>query len=233
MKINKIHFDSIDSTNNYARNTAGKLALPALITAAEQTKGRGRNGKSFYSPANTGLYMTVLFKANENFGLITPCAAVCVCEALREYGAYGCRIKWVNDIYLDGKKICGILTERFSVNSEVYTSIGIGINLTTVSFPEEAGPAGSLGKDIPAQELAELIAWKILACNENPDRDRILRQYEAALFIKGKTVTFIIEGVKHRAKVTGINENCNLTLTDDEGNEHVLTSGEISIVINE
>ena len=77
MKINKIHFDSIDSTNNYARNTAGKLALPALITAAEQTKGRGRNGKSFYSPANTGLYMTVLFSADTLFEVYRARFALC------------------------------------------------------------------------------------------------------------------------------------------------------------
>ena len=108
--INKVTLDCIDSTNNYVKENISALPLPSLVTAEKQTAGRGRQGKSFYSPDKTGLYMTLAFEAPVCCDLLTPAAAVAVCLELEATGTNP-QIKWVNDIYLGNLKICGILAE--------------------------------------------------------------------------------------------------------------------------
>jgi BirA family biotin operon repressor/biotin-[acetyl-CoA-carboxylase] ligase len=130
-------FESIDSTNTEARRRAasGKSA-PALIIANSQTAGRGRLGRSFYSPASTGLYMTAVFEASAAFEstvLLTTAAAVSVARAIERLAGITVGIKWVNDLYLNDKKICGILCERSGDN----VIIGIGVNVNQTAFPPE------------------------------------------------------------------------------------------------
>ena len=137
-------FESLDSTNNEAkRETAnGKTDKPLLIISEEQTLGRGRNGRNFYSPKGTGLYFSLVTSPKSDLTSavgITSYAAVCVVEAIKELTGTDTKIKWVNDIYLDGKKLCGILTEAvsdFETGTVSNIIIGIGINLKTATLPD-------------------------------------------------------------------------------------------------
>ncbi len=226
--LNVIHFDEITSTNDYVRENASFLTLPCLVTAKQQTKGRGREGKSFYSPKDTGVYFTLLFRASENFDFITPAAAVCVCREIKKLTGIETQIKWVNDIFLEGKKIGGILGERFSVKGESLTAVGIGINLTTKEFPEDLPLASSLGKEVDKNQLSLSFANSLLEINKRPNREEIFTEYSNRLFIVGKTVSFALNGKIFRGKAVGINEDFNL-LVDCEGEIFTLSSGEISI----
>ncbi len=223
--INKITLDCVDSTNNYAKQNISALPLPSLITAEMQTAGRGRHGKSFYSPDKTGLYMTLVFEAPEACELLTAAAAVAVCLELEAYGIKP-QIKWVNDIYLDGLKICGILAECFVQERKKYIALGIGINISTKDFPDDIPNAGSLNISCDKAVLADKIARRFLSLT---DSKYILNEYEKRLFVIDKTVTYTKNGTEYTAKVKGINNLCNLIVFRTDGSEDILSSGEISI----
>ncbi len=229
MEFNRIHFDSIDSTSSYARRNASNLPLPCIITASHQTNGRGRTGKSFFSPDGTGLYMTLLIKANPNADLITPAAAVAVCKAIEESTDILPGIKWVNDIFVDCKKVCGILSECFCIDGVTYIAVGVGVNLTTKDFPDDLPQASSLGTDCEKDSLAIIIATGISDYIENPDNGYVLSEYKKRLFVIGKMITYERNGDVFFAKVDGINEFCNLCVTTEDGKKDLLSSGEISI----
>ena len=230
MEINKMHFDTIDSTNTYAKENAVSLPLPTLITAYKQTKGRGRHGKSFYSEKG-GIYFSVLFKANENFDLITPACAVSVYKSIKELCGIETDIKWVNDLYFQEKKICGILVERFIKNDIVYTCAGIGINLNTETFPSDLTMAGSIKTNIDGKAIAEKATEYLLKYNENYNRNELLKEYDNRLFIKGKEISYSINNEEFTGNVIGINNDCNLIVENSKGNTDILSSGEISIKI--
>lgn len=229
--FNKIFLQSIPSTNSYAKENASDLPMPSLIIADEQTAGRGRQGKSFFSPKDTGLYMTCVFPAPQNCELLTPAAAVAVCNALEKIGANP-KIKWVNDIFIDGLKVCGILAECFNCKGKIYIALGVGINLKTVNFPDELlCVAGSVNTDCSKTVLAEEIANSILEYVRNQDNAHILCEYEKRLFIIGKKISYQKNNEVFSAEVKGINENCNLIVIKDDGQTEILSSGEISIKI--
>lgn len=224
-KLNFLKFDILPSTNNYARENIDKLTLPCVIIANMQTAGRGRRGNSFYSPAGTGLYMTAVFEAPDDCSLLTPLAAVAVCKVLESKG-FEPKIKWVNDIFIDNKKICGILTEIFNYKGSSIIALGIGINITTTNFPDELDCASSLGKDIDKDSLAKEITETILELTDNKS---ITDEYSERLFIIGKRINYKKNNIEYTATVKGINEVCNLIVTLADGSEDILSSGEISI----
>lgn len=231
MNYSRIHFDSVDSTSSYARRNASLLETPCIITASYQTNGRGRQGKSFFSPKDTGLYMTLLLQEEPNASLITPAAAVAVCKAIESLTDIKPSIKWVNDIFVDEKKVCGILSECFRENGKTYISVGIGINLTTTDFPPELFQAASLGVECPKENLSLLIADGISEYIAHPDDEYILNEYRKRLFIIGRKITYEKNGSSFEATVCDINENCNLIVQTDNGNSDILSSGEISIKV--
>ncbi len=229
MDYHRIHFESVDSTSSYARRNASMLKTPCIITASHQTNGRGRRGKSFFSPKDTGLYMTLLTNAQPNANLITPAAAVAVCKAIEETTHIKPSIKWVNDIFVEGKKVCGILTECFCENGKTYIAVGIGINLTTSKFPSELTQAASLGINCSKENLSQLIADRITEYTYLPDDSEILKEYRKRLFVLGKKITYEKNGSVFSATVKDINENCNLIVQRDDKSFDTLSSGEISI----
>jgi len=229
-EIHSLFFDTIPSTNTYAKENIGTLILPALIIANGQTAGRGRQGKSFFSPCDTGLYMTLVFEAPKSCSLLTPAAAVNVCTVLQNYGVDP-KIKWVNDIFVDGHKICGILTECFSFEGKNYIALGIGINLTTAEFPDDLQIAGSAGIECDRQKLAFEISENILEYVYNPDDEHIINEYRKFLFILKKQITYSKNNISYSATVIDINEQCNLIVERVDGSADTLSSGEISIKI--
>ena len=204
--------------------------MPSLIIANEQTAGRGRRGNSFFSPKDTGLYMTLVFEEKGNSELLTPLSAVAVCETLENIGTNP-QIKWVNDVFIGGKKVCGILTERYIYNGKSYIILGIGINISTVDFPKELITAGSLNIDCNKDILAETISQKILDYVNNPDDNAIINKYRSRLFIIGKDVSYFKNNIKYSGTVKDITSLCNLIIVLPDGKEDILSSGEISIIL--
>ena len=233
-----IVLDSIDSTNNEAKRliSAGKRGVFAVI-ANEQTAGRGRGEHSFYSPGETGIYMSLVTTPElpiEKAVLSTVAAAVAVCEAIESMTDKKPMIKWVNDIFVDCKKVCGILTESVSDPQAVsHPSIvtGIGINVSTVDFPDEikafAGSVNTEKLDRNAM-IAEIIN-RLIHYSVNLSDEKIKTYYRSHSLVLGKRITFRQNSQKYSAKAVEIGPDCSLTVELDNGTLKTLTSGEISI----
>lgn len=153
-------FETTDSTNIRAKSLARSGAEDGtLVLAEKQTAGRGRRGKSFFSPKGGGLYMSLVLRPGEgscDIQLLTIAAATAVCLSLEKLAGIKPQIKWVNDIYLDEKKLCGILCEKNSDTDAVI--VGIGINLAGEVFPQELeGIACALNAPVSRNELAAAV----------------------------------------------------------------------------
>jgi len=228
--INTIKFESLPSTNTYVKKNITSIPVPSIIIADNQTAGRGRQGKKFYSPDSTGLYMTLVFELSFEHTLITCAAAIAVCNALEEYNIKA-NIKWVNDIFVEKSKVCGILTELFKSNNKSYVALGIGINLTTQNFPDDIPFAGSINIECDRIILANRIAEIFFKTLKTMDDSQIKSEYENRLFVLNKEIQYIKNGIMFNATVKGINELCHLIVEKENGETDTLFSGEISIKI--
>ena len=245
-KISRIiYLPEVDSTNNYAKRLAlSGAAHGTLIAANHQTSGRGRHGHTFESPAGTGLYMSLILKPKvdaEHFQMITIADAVAVCMAIEElYPEIREKlgIKWVNDIYLRGRKITGILTEAVSSfeSGEIESVVtGIGINVTTKNFPAEfADRAGAVfdgdnyvfGRD----ELCAHVADNIMDFAENLDSPELIDAYRKRSILLGQDITYMQNDVKCRGHVEGIDDAGGLVILNEAGERETLRSGEVFMV---
>ncbi len=232
-------FGTIDSTNNEAkRMLESGFSCFALIAAETQTGGRGRLGRSFYSPESTGLYFTIIippcFPAEEAT-LLTPAAAVATVRVLEKFSGENLKIKWVNDIYKEDKKICGILAEAvldISGGGFAGFAVGIGINLSTVDFPEDiADIAASLKTDADRNEIAAGIARELFAFAKNLSAREFLPEYREHSLVTGKKIHFIKDGEKTNATALGIDDDGGLTVKLENGEVTTLRGGEISVRI--
>ncbi len=230
-------YKTTDSTSTRAKKAISDgLISNAIFAAAEQTNGRGRYGKSFYSPSSTGLYFSVVLHPDALISdsvAITAAAAVAVCEVIEAQTKKHPQIKWVNDIYIDNKKVCGILTEAVSdfesgrVQSVI---IGIGVNLTTEDFPDEIKDiATSVGENIDKNEfIAETYKRLKQYCRELALRG-FMDKYRANSLVIGKSITFSRNGVDYTATAKQILDDGALCVVTDGGEAMILSSGEISI----
>ena len=229
-------YKSIDSTNTEAKRSAMLGAAHGTVIAADtQTNGRGRHGHSFYSPAGTGLYLSVVLKPEKPLAdctLTTIAAADALADTIEELTDCKPEIKWVNDILVDGRKVCGILTEAISdIESGMAEAIivGAGVNISTRDFPPEiADTAGSLKSSVTRNKLAAGIISRLLDYTAEADSKRILSDYRRRSAALGETVTFTRNGKLITALATEINDAGNLIVQTSNGTE-VLKSGEISI----
>lgn len=230
-----LYYSSVDSTNNEAKRlvSAGSNS-PMLIVAEEQTSGRGRQGKSFYSPPLTGIYMTLVTHPMSKLTdavTATTAAAVAVCKAIEELTELKPKIKWVNDVYLNGKKICGILTEAvtdFETQTVSSVIIGIGINIKTVSFPNEVENAASLNVNISRVKLTAHIANNLnrILCY---DYSEFINYYISHSMIIGEKINFIKNAKVTPATAIDIDSTGGLVVQLENGDITTLRSGEISI----
>ena len=232
-----------DSTNNYAKKLAMSGASHGtLIAANHQTAGRGRHGHIFISPPGTGLYMTLMLRPNveaAKFQMITIAAAVAVSLAVEElYHGAVTGIKWVNDIYLRGRKIAGILTEAISSfeSGEIECVItGIGINVSTKNFPPELSQtAGAIFTDgnilFGRDELCARIADKIMDFSENLNAPEIINAYRERSILTGQDITYMQDDIQHCGHVQGIDDSGGLVIVNDTGEIETLRSGEVFMV---
>lgn len=225
-------YDSVDSTNNEAKRTFDRERGICLYAASRQTAGRGRHGHSFYSPKDTGLYMTLTLPLRDtaDIQLITCAAAVAVCQAVTALSDTEPRIKWVNDILVDGKKAAGILTELLtdSKNQPQAVIVGIGLNLCTEDFPDEfAENAGNLGKIDPSA-LCGTIANNLIKTINDVDNNSVIEKYKPLNLCIGREITYQINGVAHTAEAVDIAPDGSLIVEENGGISH-LHSGEISV----
>ncbi len=241
---NKINIEIekiVTSTNSTVKALGAKGEKEGYLLISEsQTSGRGRLGRNFYSPEGTGVYMSLLLRPKitpENTTLITTAAAVSVCNALERLGVASPEIKWVNDIFVNGKKVCGILTEG-SINGNGKTEfavLGVGVNIYTPKggFPKELE---SIANGIFSEEKENLrnkfIAYFIesfYSFYENLTLREFITEYEQRCFVIGEKVSFMRNNELVKAKAIGIDENCGLKVITEDGRETVLSSGEVSL----
>lgn len=240
---------TIDSTNNAVREQGVQGVTEGLcIVAEEQTAGRGRKGRSFYSPDATGLYLSILLRPNlsvQDATLITTAAAVAgakACEVANSALSSGdVQIKWVNDLFLNGKKISGILTEAFlsmETGDLDYAIMGIGFNLCP---PKDGWPdniaqvAGSLfDKECPGGTRNLLAAtfmnefYRIYG--QLPDVS-YMKEYRRRQLALGKEVSLLsADGTSQQAKVMDVDDRGQLVVQLESSSEiTTINSGEISI----
>jgi BirA family biotin operon repressor/biotin-[acetyl-CoA-carboxylase] ligase len=227
-----------ESTNAVAAEAARKGEAEGLVVVAErQTAGRGRRGRSFFSPAGTGLYMSVLLRptiAPERAVLLTAAAATAVCEALEAVCGVSASIKWVNDVLIGGKKVCGILVESSAGPDGLeYAVVGIGVNLAEPEggYPEELrGIAGAVSCGAERRgELASKILARLMELYAAIERGEGVEGYAGRVTPPGTRVTVLAQDGARAATVLGTDENCRLLVRYDGGGEDALFSGEISI----
>ena len=232
--INILHFESVDSTNKVALNLEDWSHLLTIV-ADNQECGRGRLGRSFFS-YDGGLYMSVIIdpqKISVPFHICTPAAALAVVNCLEKYGLENAQIKWVNDVLVNGKKICGILTESRSESGEIdRLVVGIGINLenTKITFPDEIKEKADFAKcKVDKLTLASDIACALgeLLLKE---QSKIVEEYSANLAWEGQNamVTDYSQNNKQiNGKIVGVTNDCFLRLELPDKSIITLSSGEI------
>lgn len=235
-------FDTIDSTNTQIKRMLYTEEMKdfTVVVADEQHQGRGRRGKSFASPKGTGIYISFYLKPKDNFDfsyfdLVTIRAAVAVMKTIESFTEEEVRVKWVNDIYFHGKKVCGILSEldadfeSMTVNSVI---VGIGVNVKTPKngFEEKIKDiAGAIDReDLTRNAFAAKLIRQCYQVYHEESAEEVLEYYRSHSLVLGKTVTFEKNQQQYEAVATGINERGNLIVQTEEG-EMVLSSGEVSV----
>lgn len=235
-------YKTIDSTNAKAKLLAVQNAEHGTtIIAEEQTKGRGRFGRDFFSPAESGIYMSIILKAElniENSVLVTTAAAVAVCQAIEKFTSVYPKIKWVNDIFIGDKKICGILTEavtNFESGMMDCVVVGIGINVKTKNeeFPLELqNTAGSIFIDddnyIRNQLAAEIINNLLKAANNLADKS-FMQSYKQRSMVLGENILYKKDNKWHEGYASDIDDYGGLVVYTEDGQKITLNSGEVSI----
>lgn len=242
-EIKIIEYGIIDSTNLQARRliegASGEEIQPTVLLAEGQTAGRGRLGRSFYSPTDTGLYTSLIIESPTELDKLlslTALAAVAASEAIEAAFGINVGIKWVNDLYYNERKIAGILAESCISGTKRYIILGIGINLSTESFPDDILlKAGSLGvTKVTAKakrELAIDLFARLLDLLECEDTSRAMDIYRARSTVIGKRVSFLQNGRENTATALGVTDLGALTVRLDSGETLELASGEISIFV--
>lgn len=236
-------YKSLTSTNTEAKiATLQNAAHGTVILSEEQTKGRGRLGRDFFSPSQSGIYMSIILKPHLNISdsvLITTAVAVAVCLSIDKITNESSQIKWVNDIYVGDKKVCGILTEAvtdFESGTVESVIVGIGLNVKTKedSFPEELRcVAGSIfnsseGLNMRNQLSAEIINNVLSICDTLEDR-KFLEIYKKKSMILGQNIIYNRNNEWIEGYAKNIDESGGLIVILENNQEVVLQSGEVSI----
>ncbi len=226
---------TIGSTNTEAKRLASfDIALPALVAADAQSAGRGRMGRSFYSPTGTGAYFSFLCQtplSPERVLTVTSATAVALMRAIRMLYGLQTEIKWVNDLYLGEKKVAGILTEAMTEGDHVFLIIGIGVNLSTKDFPSElAEIAGSLGCGTDGREALIATVWRELKPYLlDPEDGAWIEDYRTHSCVLGKRITWSTAESKQEGTALDVDRQGHLLVRTDDGRQHCLQTGEISI----
>ena len=234
-------FDEIDSTNTEIRKqyAASKIqGSPCIFVARRQSAGRGRLGRQFESP-DAGIYMSVLLPEAKDGAVLTAYVAVMAAEAIEEISGAVPDIKWVNDLYLSGRKLSGILCEGI-INAESgkleASVVGIGINVLKADFPKEISDIAisleeATGKAYSRAEIAARVAEKIIKELPHRSPSQLIEKYKSKSNVLGKTVKVTRGDESFFARAVDINEKAELVVVKETGEVLALNSGEVSAKI--
>ncbi len=238
-----LYFDTIDSTNTKAQELAEKgYPSGTLVVADKQESGKGRRGRSWVSPSGTGIFMTLMIKPDinpNNASMLTLVAALAVAKAITSVTGEKALIKWPNDIVVNSKKVCGILTEMNAQFDYInHIVVGIGINVHNESFPEEISQmASSLmieagGKRFHrAQIIAETMSYFEQYYDtflKTQDLSALVREYDELLVNRNKSVRVLDPKEPFDGKAMGITPKGEL-IVDTWESRKLVSSGEVSV----
>lgn len=231
MKIE--YFESLVSTNDTAR-AAAREGAPALYTVAakRQTGGRGRMGRSFLSPLGGTYFSTVLRPTfvRARYGAITPFAALAVHRAVKELLNVSLEIKWINDLLLNGKKVCGILAESGEdKEGKPFVILGIGINTGSEPLPKELAEIATCVPYRNREKLIKRILHHLSAFEDEISSGAWVKDYRLALCCLQKRVLVIKGEDKRGARVLDVDEEGGLLVLYPDGTREILRGGEISL----
>ena len=230
----------IDSTNNRAKALAAQGAPHGtLVCAIAQTGGRGRFGRVFHSPEGSGIYISFVLRPKmpaERAVMLTSMTAVAVARAIEQLADVQVQIKWVNDLFISGRKTCGILCEAgmdFESGQLEYAVAGIGVNVGKMTFPEELADiatsvGNACGREISKNQLIARICDNMEALYDQLDDGGFMEEYRARSNVIGKRITVLRGGERFSARVLDIDDQGGLVVETQDGIETV-RSGEISI----
>ena len=242
MRFTLLRFDSVDSTNTEAINQAKRGADEGLcIVSREQTAGRGRHGRTWVSEKDAGLYFSLVLRPKIEIRilpLITLMTAVAVHNSIENAFKIECDIKWVNDIHVGGKKICGILAETVETEKGLAVIVGIGINLKSSNFPPElAETATSIEKETGAAPNVETFLPVLTSFLEKycdllyEDAAKIRAEWsQRSSYAFGKVVRIMLENETIYGTTRGIEENGALRLELETGELRIIHTGEVEQV---
>lgn len=228
-----VTYDITDSTNTRAIELAKTIDGNILVAAEAQTNGKGRQGKSFYSPAKSGVYFSIVVRPKGELTdvvFVTSAVAVAVAKTIEEMTDLDPKIKWVNDIYVNGKKVCGILVQSIVKSGKVNgLCIGIGVNISTTEFPDDVGArAGSLGEEIDRNIFVAKVTEKMIAFAADIENRAYLDYYRKKSCVIGREIKYYENNIEHFATAIGIDDNANLIVSEN-GETKNLSSGEITV----
>ena len=239
MNFTILPFDKIDSTNTEAINQARRGADEGLcIVAREQTAGRGRHGRTWVSEKDAGLYFSLVLRPkieSHLLPLITLMTAVAAHNAIENAFKIECDIKWVNDIHVGGKKICGILAETVETEKDLAVIVGIGINLKSSNFPPElAETATSIENETGATPNLEKFLPILTSFLEKycdllyEDAEKIRKEWSSrSSYAFGKQVRIKLETETIYGTTRGIEENGALRLELETGEVRIIHTGDV------
>ncbi len=236
--------ERVDSTNNEVkRRAAGTIPAGLVVVAEEQTGGRGRRGRTFVSPPG-GLYLSALLQpacSLEQVSALTAWSAVAVCDAIQSLCGVRPRIKWPNDIILEGRKLCGIVTE-LDLEGETaalrYVVVGIGVNLTQTREdfgPEVAPVAISLAQALGSAPRRAEVASALLDALEGLNRDfpgnwgQWLERYRKDCLTIGSQIKVIRGSDSRTGTALGVDDTFALIVRWEDGSQETVSSGEVSV----
>lgn len=236
------YFDVTDSTNTQAKSLGeGDAPNGTLVVAGKQESGRGRRGRSFESPAGTGIFMTLLLRPEiepQNASMLTLVSALAVAKGIEHMVDLPVQIKWPNDIVINGKKVCGILTEMSAQMDYVnYIVIGIGINVGNEEFPEEIKDVATSiylesGKHVNRAMLIEKI-WEEFEdyyelYEKTQDLSSLVKEYDSYLVNRAQKVRVLDSKEPYEGKAMGITDRGELIVDTWEA-RRLVSAGEVSV----
>lgn len=238
------YFDEIDSTNTKAKFLAEEGAVHGTLVAAEkQNAGKGRRGRAWTSPKGSGIWMTLILRPDilpQSASMVTLVAALAIAKTIKKRYALDAKIKWPNDIVVNGKKVCGILTEMSSDMETVnHIVIGMGINANTKTFPEEIQDKAT---SIALEKGNETINRSSLIADIMKEMEKLLdtffeteslnfmkEEYESYLVNIDKKVRILEPKAEYTGIALGIKENGDLVVQLEDGTVKEVMSGEVSV----
>jgi BirA family transcriptional regulator, biotin operon repressor / biotin---[acetyl-CoA-carboxylase] ligase len=227
------HFRLTDSTNDHARRIAIEGAPSGtVVTAAEQTAGRGRHGRSWAAPAGKALLASAILRPlGPEHGLLPLAVPLAICEAVESLAPLECRVKWPNDVWMGGSKLAGILIEARPPDWAV---IGIGLNVAVEpgEFPADLRhPAVSIGHSVSVEEALAALSERLGDWGDAPPA-RILAAFAERDALRGRRIGWEGAGGEHGSgagTAGGVDERGNLLVVTDAGERLSLGAGEVAL----